>query len=73
MVVCTTKTYFPPEQKTDTTAQLEKRFLQPTQSKWFISLTVIPSVCKGLESRVKECYGETGNPCLDYQQVVSLN
>ncbi len=33
LVVCTTKTYFPPEQKTDTTAQLEKRFLQPTQSK----------------------------------------
>ena len=33
IVVCTTKTYFLPEQKTDKTAQLEKRFLQPTQSK----------------------------------------
>jgi hypothetical protein len=32
IVVCTAKTYFPPEPKTDTTAQLEKRFLQPTQS-----------------------------------------
>ena len=28
-----TKNYFPPEQKTDTTAQLEKKFLQPTRSK----------------------------------------
>ncbi len=33
LVVCTTKTYFPPKRKTDTTAQLEKRFLQPTRSK----------------------------------------
>jgi hypothetical protein len=30
IVVCTTKTYFPPEPKTDTTAQLGKKFLQPT-------------------------------------------
>jgi hypothetical protein len=33
IVVCTTNTYFPPEQKTDTTAQLEQRFHQPTRSK----------------------------------------
>ncbi len=32
IVVCTTKTNFPQEPKTDTTAQLEKRFLQPTRS-----------------------------------------
>ena len=31
--VCKTKTYFLPESKTDTTAQLEKKFLQPMQSK----------------------------------------
>ena len=31
-IVCKTKTYFPLEPKTDTTAQLEKRFLQPTRS-----------------------------------------
>jgi hypothetical protein len=31
-ILCTTKTYFPPEPKTDTTAQLEKRFFQPTRS-----------------------------------------
>jgi hypothetical protein len=30
--VCKTKTYSPPEPKTDTTAQLEKKFLQPTRS-----------------------------------------
>ena len=44
--VCKTKTYFPPEPKIDTTAQLEKRFLQPTQSEC-IWVSVILSICKG--------------------------
>ncbi len=33
----------------------------------FDSLSVFLSVSKGYESRVKECYGETGNPCPEYQ------
>ncbi len=33
----------------------------------FVSPSVILSVRNGYESRVKECYGETGNPCLEYQ------
>ncbi len=47
VVVCKTKTYFPPEPKTDTTAQLEKKFLQPTRSKCICSLSVVLSVSKG--------------------------
>jgi hypothetical protein len=34
--VCKTKTYFPPERKTDTTAQLEKKFLQLSCSKCIV-------------------------------------
>jgi hypothetical protein len=34
--VCKTKTYFLPEQKNVTTAQLEKKFLQPTRSNCFL-------------------------------------
>jgi hypothetical protein len=36
-----TKTYFPPEPKTDTTAQLEKMFLQPTCSECFVHLLFV--------------------------------
>ncbi len=42
--VCKTKIYFPPEPKTDTTAQLEKKFLQPTCSEC-ICLSVCHSAC----------------------------
>jgi hypothetical protein len=45
-VVCKTKTYFLPEQNTDTTAQLEKRFLQPMRSECICSPSVILSVIK---------------------------
>ncbi len=38
--------------KTDTTAQLEQRFLQPTQSKC-MCLSVCDSVCKGQERDVE--------------------
>ncbi len=65
-VVCKTKTYFPQEQKTDTTAQPEKSSSSPRVASVFDSLSVFLSVSKGQESRVKECYGETGNPCLEY-------
>ena len=41
-----TKLAFLPQQKTDTTAQLEKKFLQPTRSEC-ICLSVILSVSKG--------------------------
>ncbi len=60
IVVCTTKTYFPPEPKTDTTAKLEKRFLQPTQSVGrFLQLTrseciqssVGPSFCPSVRAK----------------------
>jgi hypothetical protein len=40
-----TKTCFPPEQKTDTTAQLEKKFLQPTHSK---------SICSSVRNSVRQ-------------------
>jgi hypothetical protein len=41
MQVCKTKTYFPLEQKTDTTAQLEKSSSSPCAASVFISLSVI--------------------------------
>ncbi len=44
IVVCTTKTYFPPEQKTDTTAQLEKSSSSPREVSVFVSLSVCLSV-----------------------------
>ncbi len=50
IVVCTTKTYFPPEPKTDTTAQLEKRFLQPTRSKCIRS-SICLSVCLSVRTK----------------------
>ncbi len=40
MKVCKTKTYFPSEPKTDTTAQLEKKFLQPMRSECTAPLNV---------------------------------
>ena len=46
-VVCKTKTYFPPEHKTDTTAQLEKGSSSPRVASVFDSLSVIPSISKG--------------------------
>ncbi len=48
--VCKTKTYFPPEPKTDTTAQLEKKFLQPTRSKCIRS-SVSHSVCPSVRAK----------------------
>ena len=64
--VSKTKTYFPPEQKTDTKLQLEKKFLQPMRSK-FIRSSVSDSVCpQGLREgyRVKECFTERLVICL---------
>jgi hypothetical protein len=51
-IVNKTKTYFPPEPKTDTTAQLEKKFVQPMCSKC-ICFSMIPSISKGLERDVE--------------------
>ncbi len=47
-----TKTYIPQEPKTDTTAQLEKKFLQPTRSKC-MCFSVCDSVRKGQERDVE--------------------
>ncbi len=60
MQVCKTKTYFPPEPKTDTTAQLEKSSSSPRPAGVFVPLSVILSVCQGLREgyRVKECFIE---------------
>jgi hypothetical protein len=57
-----------PEHKTDTTAQLEmkKGYSSPREASVFVSLSIILSVSKGKESKVKECYGETGNPCPEF-------
>ncbi len=38
LLVCKTKTYFPQEQKTDTTAQLEKSSSSPHVASVFVSL-----------------------------------
>ncbi len=56
---------FPTRNKTDTTAQLEKGsssprkewagFSSPRKASVFVFLSVIPSISKGQESRVKEC------------------
>ncbi len=51
-LVCKMKTYFPPEPKTDTTAQLKKKFLQPTRSEC-MCLSVCDSVRKGQERDVE--------------------
>jgi hypothetical protein len=40
-----TKTYFPPEPNTDTTAQLEKKFLQPTRSECIVMVDLCCCCC----------------------------
>jgi hypothetical protein len=45
----------------------EKSSSSPHAASVFVSPSVILSVSKGQESRVKECYRETGSLCLEYE------
>jgi hypothetical protein len=46
-ILSKTKTYFLAEQKTDTSAQLEKSSSSPHAASVFVPLSIIPSVSKG--------------------------